>query len=173
MGGGAPGSREERALEGMCLSSHHSIPECCICSERLPENLLIWQPCSGECPSRSPLHPCRSPPHPASPEPCSVPSQPGPGGHTRATKLRVEGVKYSQMKQNAAHSGKIIPAFSDNAGFQLPFGWETLMSLWAPLCRCSQKLQGEGWRNTGKRTETTPKREASAAEPWDEQSWLS
>lgn len=61
-----PGSREERALEGMrghrsqeCSSSYHSIPECCICSERLPENLLIWQPCTGErpSPSHSSLHP--------------------------------------------------------------------------------------------------------------------
>lgn len=105
-----------------CLSSHHSIPECCICSERLPENLLIWQPCTGECPSRSPLHPLPVPSVPGIPRSPAVSSASTvPGGHTWATKLMVEGLKYSQMKQNAAHSGKIIPVFSDNAGLSIAF----------------------------------------------------
>lgn len=113
--GRGPRKQRVRALEGMqgcrsreCSSSHHSIPECCICSERLTENLLIWQPCMGECPSHSPLHPLPGPSAPHSPEPCSVPSQHGTLG---ATQLIFEGVKYSQIKQNAVHSGKIIPAF--------------------------------------------------------------
>lgn len=57
--------------------------------------------------------------HPPSPAVC--PASLVPGGHTRATKLRVQGVKYSQMKQNAVHSGKIVPTFSDNAGLSIAF----------------------------------------------------
>lgn len=103
-------------------SSHHSIPERCICSERLTENLLIWQPCMGECRSRSPLHPLPVPSaHGIPRSPAVSPASTVPGGHTWATKLLVEGVKYSQMKQNAARNGKTIPAFSDNPGLSIAF----------------------------------------------------
>lgn len=105
-----------------CSSSHHSIPERCIYSERLAENLLIWQPCTGECPSRSPLHPLPVPSaHGVPRSPAVSPASTVPGGHIWATKLLVEGVKYSQMKQNAARNGKTIPAFSDNPGLSVVF----------------------------------------------------
>lgn len=116
--------------------------------------------------------PSASPLYPASPQsPRGVPSQHGSWGPRQGQETGGGGggVRCSQTKQNATHSGKITPAFTRNTGLSAAV-WmrprrpcRLLSAVPAMLKKATRKGM-----DAGKKTKTTPAAGAGVAEPQPE-----